>query len=47
MVIRFRSNSSQIVVKWKLSANSHMSHMTDVGVKTRFLLAWKKSIGVL
>lgn len=33
MAIRFRSNSSQIAVKWEVLSNNHMNHMTDVGVK--------------
>lgn len=33
MAIRFRSNSSQIAVKWESLLNYHMNHMTDVGVK--------------
>ena len=33
MAIRFRSNSTQIAVKWENLFNNHMNHMTDTGVK--------------
>ncbi len=33
LAIRFRSNSTQIAVKWEALFNNHMNHMTDVGTK--------------
>ena len=33
MAIRFRSNSTRIVLKWENRYNNHMNHMTDTGVR--------------
>lgn len=33
MAIRFRSNSTQIGVKWEVLFDNHMNHMTDTGIK--------------
>jgi len=33
MAVRFRSNSTQVAVKWESLVNFHMDHMTDVAVK--------------
>lgn len=33
MAVRFRSNSTQVAVKWESLVNFHMNHMTDVAVK--------------
>ncbi len=33
LAIRFRSNSTQIALKWEALFNNHMNHMTDVGIK--------------
>lgn len=40
MAIRFRSNSTQIAVKWEVLFNNHMNHMTDVGIKGLDLYCW-------
>ena len=41
MAIRFRSNSTQIAVKWESLFNNHMNHMTDVGIKGLYLYCWE------
>ena len=41
MAIRFRSNSTQIAVKWESLFNNHMNHMTDVGIKGWDLYCWE------
>ena len=41
MAIRFRSNSTQIAVKWESLFNNHMNHMTDVGIKGLDLYCWE------
>lgn len=43
MAIRFRSNSTQIALKWETLINFHMNHMTDVGVKGLDLYCWEEN----
>lgn len=40
MAVRFRSNSTQIGLRWESLVNFHMDHMTDVGVKGVDLYVW-------
>lgn len=40
MAVRFRSNSTQIGLRWESLVNFHMDHMTDVGVKGLDLYVW-------
>lgn len=42
--IRFKSNSSRIILKWEVLCDNHMSHMTDIGVKGLDLYCWEGSI---
>lgn len=43
MSIRFRSNSTQIALKWENLNNFHMDHMSDVGVKGVDLYCWDEN----
>lgn len=40
MSVRFRSNSTQIALKWESLNNFHMDHMPDVGVRGLDLYCW-------
>ena len=40
MSVRFRSNSTQIALKWESLNNFHMDHMADVGVRGLDLYCW-------
>lgn len=40
MSVRFRTNSTQIVLKWESLNNFHMDHMADVGVRGLDLYVW-------
>ena len=45
MAIRFRSNSTRIVLKWESRYNNHMNHMTDTGVRGLDLYCWEGKDG--
>lgn len=40
MSVRFRSNSTQIALRWESLNNFHMDHMSDVGVRGLDLYCW-------
>ena len=44
MSVRFRSNTTQVVLKWEVLLDRHMNHMTDVGIKGLDLYCWEKDL---
>ena len=44
MSVRFRSNTTQVALKWEVLLDRHMNHMTDVGIKGLDLYCWEKDL---